>query len=100
MFSATAASKSKSAAAAGAGCWLIAANARPFGCTGATRGASIVSIEFLNVEQRRFSPDGHTRLAPSPPPLQPGEAGGARAHGVGVGWPAPALFCWGLPRAC
>src|SRR5258708_4700011 len=97
IFSATAASKSKSGAAAGAGCWLIAANARPFGCTGATRGASIVSIEFLNVEQRRFSPGGHTGLTPSPPPLQPGEAVVAEADGVVLGWQARTILIWWLP---
>src|SRR5258708_8073424 len=85
MFSATAASKSKSAAAAGAGCWLIGANARPFGCTGATRGASIVSIEFLNVEQRRLSSRGQAASASSsPPPLRGPRALGGADDGAGA----------------
>src|SRR5258708_36710122 len=97
MFPAPAASKSKSAAAAGAGCWLIAAKARPFGCTGATRGASIVSIEFINVEQRRFSPGGQAARASSSPPLLPDEVVVAQADGVVLGWQARTILIWWLP---
>src|SRR5258708_35845299 len=98
MFPAPAASKSKSAAAAGAGCWLMAANARPFGCTGATRGASIVSIEFINVEQRRVCSGGQAAPASSSPPLLPDGGVVAQAAGVVLGWRARSLLVLWLAR--
>lgn len=57
----------------------------------------MVSIESINVEERRFSPGGQAGPASTPLPLQPGETVLVEADGVVLGWQPRTILIWWLP---